>query len=116
MANCYIALVFVAACGAQRGVDADQSKPTAYLSRNLEGWTIRIDNRLLQSPNEEVGKRALRFLENKLSDIKAIIPRERLQKLQSVTIVLDLSHGKLTSMQYHPSASWLKANGYAADL
>ena len=31
-------------------------------------------------------------------------------------IVLDLSCGGLVPMQYHPSAGWLKANGYPADL
>src|SRR5262245_47779240 len=104
MANGYMALVFLAACGAQSGGDADHAKPTEHVSRNLEGWTIRIDDRLLRAPNEETGKRALRFLENKLADIKAVVPGEPLRMLQSVTIVLDLSHGKLTSMQYHPSA------------
>jgi putative heme-binding domain-containing protein len=95
---------------------ADETKPTTHTSRHLEGWTIRVDSRLFEAPNVELGQRALRFLENKLADIKVVVPAERLQKLQAVTIVLDLSHGKLTSMQYHPSASWLKANGYAADL
>ncbi len=67
-------------------------------------------------PNEELGKRALRFLEYKLADIKMVVPADRVKKLQSVTIVLDLTHGKLRPMQYHPSAGWLKANGYSTDL
>ena len=75
-----------------------------------------MDDRLLNPPNEELGKRALRFLENKLADIKAVVPEDRLKKLQSVTIVLDLSCGKLGAMQYHPDAGWLEANGYAPDL
>ena len=36
--------------------------------------------------------------------------------MQAVTIVLDLTHGKLRTMQYHPSAGWLKGNGYSTDL
>jgi len=60
-----------------------------------------------------LGARALRFLEAKLADIKAVVPEERLKKLLSITIVLDLTHGNLRSMQYPPSAGWLKANGYA---
>ena len=59
---------------------------------------------------------ALRFLEYKLSDIKAVVAAEPLARLQAVTIVLDLTHGKLRSMQYHPSAGWLQANGYATNL
>lgn len=61
-------------------------------------------------------ERILRFLENKLSDIKAVVPEDKVKKLQSVTIVLDLTHGKLGPMQYHPDAGWLKANGYSPDL
>ena len=30
--------------------------------------------------------------------------------------MLDLSHGRLGAMQYHPSADWLKENGYSTDL
>ena len=43
----------------------------------------------------QLGTRALRFLEGKLSDIKVVVPEDKLKKLQSVTIVLDLTHGKL---------------------
>jgi PQQ-like domain len=95
---------------------AEPAKPTSHSTRKIEGWTVKIDDRLLQTPNEEVGKKALRFLENKLFDITVVVPKDRVRKLQKVTIVLDLSHGKLTSMQYHPSAGWLKANGYSPDL
>jgi hypothetical protein len=91
-------------------------KPTSHTNRTLEGWTVRVDDRLLESANEELGKRALRFLEAKLFDIKSVVPEDRLKKLQSVIIVLDLSHGKLNSMQYHPSAEWLKEHGYSTDL
>lgn len=95
---------------------ADAPQPTSRTPRTLEGWTIRVDDRLLRKPHEELGKRALRFLENKLADIKAVVPADRLKKLQAVTIVLDLNCGRLGPMQYHPSADWLRANGYSADL
>lgn len=98
------------------GAPAEPSKPTTHTDRQLEGWTVRVDDRLLQAPDDETGSRALRFLEARLFDIKAVVPGDKLTKLQSVTIVLDLSHGKLASMQYHPGSGWLKANGYAADL
>jgi hypothetical protein len=95
---------------------AEPAKPTAHTDRQLEGWTVRVDDRLLKGPDEALGTRALRFLENKLSDIKAVVPEDKLKKLQAVTIVLDLTHGKLGPMQYHPDGGWLKANGYSPDL
>jgi len=95
---------------------AEPSKPTARTDRPLEGWTVRVDDRLLKGADAELGAKALRFLEGKLADIKVVVPADRLKKLQGVVLVLDLTHGKLESMQYHPSAGWLKRNGYSEDL
>jgi hypothetical protein len=96
--------------------DKNPPKPTSRTERKIEGWTILVDDRLLKVPDREVGGKAVRFLESKLADIKAVVPDDRVKKLQSVVIVLDLTHGKLGSMQYHPSAGWLKQNGYSTEL
>ncbi len=91
-------------------------KPASRSIRSIEGWNVRVDDRLLQPPNQELGTRILKNLEARLSDIKAVVRPFCLAKLQGVTIVLDLTHGKLRPMQYHPEAEWLAENGYAADL
>lgn len=91
-------------------------KPTSRTEKQVEGWTIRVDDRLLTGPDAELGTKALRFLETKLADIKVVVPEDKVKKLQGVGIVLDLTHGDLGPMQYHPSKGWLKANGYAEDL
>jgi hypothetical protein len=109
-------VILAAAFSAPAREESELAKPTSHTVRRLEGWTVRVDDRLLQPPNDELGKHALRFLENKLADIKAVVPADRLKKLQAVTIVLDLTHGKLGAMQYHPNAGWLRANGYSVDL
>ena len=90
--------------------------PTERTIVMLEGWTFRVDNRLFLPSNEALRLRSLRFLEHKLADIKIVLPKERIEQLQTITIVLDLTHGKLGPMQYHPSAQWLKANGFSPDL
>lgn len=90
--------------------------PTSHTTRVVEGWTVRVDDRLLDPANDEVRRKALRFLENRLADIRIVVPSDRVKKLQTVPIQLDLSHGRLGPMQYHPSAGWLKANGYATAL
>jgi hypothetical protein len=95
---------------------AENLQPASRTARNIEGWTVRVDDRLLISPDDALGSRALRFLEAKLVEVKAVVPAERLKELQTITIVLDLSCGKLGAMQYHPDAGWLKRNGYSADL
>ncbi len=95
---------------------ADATKPTSHITRNIEGWHVRIDDRLLRAPNDQLGARALKTLESRLFDINAVVAPDRLEKLHAVTIVLDLSHGKLTAMQYHPDRGWLDGNGYDPEL
>jgi hypothetical protein len=94
----------------------DAPMPTSRTERVIEGWTIRIDDRLLNTENRELGERILKSLERRLADIKAVVRPLRVEQLQKVRIVLDMSHGKLKPMQYHPEADWLKENGYAVDL
>lgn len=96
---------------------SEESKPTSRSVKQLEGWTVRVDDRLLgDATDAALGQRALKFLEAKLVEIKAVVPPGRVKVLQEVPIVLDLHCGKLKSMQYHPSAVWLKDNGYTEDL
>jgi hypothetical protein len=93
-----------------------QTQPTSRTERDLEGWKIRVDDRLSKAPHEELGARALKFLEAKLVEIKIVVPAQRVKQLQEVAIVLDLECGGLRSMQYHPDAGWLKSNGYSPEL
>ena len=80
--------------------------------RQLEGWTIFVDPRLIEGPDSELGNRALRMLENHLLRISLLIPEKPLAKLRKVGIRLDLDHPGLTSMQYHPSEDWLRSHGH----
>ncbi len=100
----------------ERPNDRQSSLPTRRTIKKIQGWTVRVDDRLFEEPNKQLGERCLVFLENKLSDICVVVPSEKLIKLKAVTIVMDLDHGKLGSMQYHPGKQWLIDNGYAADL
>jgi hypothetical protein len=95
---------------------AQLPQPTSRTVREIEGWTVRVDDRLLEPANEGLASRALRFLEAKLVEIKAVVPAERREELQTITIVLDLNCGDLGAMQYHPDAGWLKGHGYPAEL
>jgi hypothetical protein len=111
-----LSLLLVLCVPARADEPKEPSKPTSRTERKIEGWAVRIDDRLLKAPDDALGKTALRFLETKLADIKVVMFADKVKKLQSVTIVLDLTHGKLVPMQYHPSAGWLKDHGYAEDL
>jgi hypothetical protein len=94
----------------------EAAKPDSCTVRQIEGWSVRIDDRLLSGADEPLGTRAIALLTAKLVEIKMSVPAVRVTELQRVPIVLDLTHGKLTSMQYHPSAKWLVDNGYSREL
>lgn len=85
--------------------------------RVIEGWKVRVDERLLSgSEKEALGTTALGLIEADLRRIQLLIPADRLEKLREVPIVLDLDCGELKPMQYHPSADWLENNGYERSL
>ncbi len=113
-------LLAALASSVARAADAPKkpapSKPSSHTVRTIEGWQVRIDDRLLAPPDDALGARALRFLEYKLADINAVVAPEPLAKLHAVTIVLDLVNGTLGVMQYHPDAGWLEEHGYSKDL
>lgn len=101
------------ALGAPAG---EPAKPTGRSERLIEGWTVRVDDRLTAGDDEVLGREVMKSLERRLSDIRAVVGAEPLRKLRGIQIVLDMTHGTLVPMQYHPGAEWLKQNGYAADL
>src|SRR3954464_12679834 len=85
-------------------------KPTKHVAHKIEGWTVQVDERLLDGPDAELGKRALQIIQMRLVDIKMALPADKVERLQQVPIWLDRTHGKLKPAQYHPDARWLKAN------
>ena len=90
--------------------------PTVHTNRNLDGWTVRVDDRLLKGEHAARGERALKLLESRLVAIAFVVPDKSLAKLRTITIQLDLDYGDLVPMQYHPDAGWLKENGYSEKL
>jgi hypothetical protein len=110
-----VCLVFLVYSLGARAVSADQ--PASRAERSIEGFRVRVDERLLPGgADDEVGRAALAFLAAKLADIRIVVPADKLERLRQVTIVLDASCGDLHAMQYHPSSDWLEANGYHRDL
>ncbi len=90
--------------------------PTAHTTRNVEGWNVRVDDRLLTGGGATLGERALKLLNARLTAITFVVPAPALAKLRTVTIQLDLNYGELRPMQYHPSRGWLKEKGYSEAL
>lgn len=114
-----LTLLVAASLSPLRGVAEESadaySKPESRTEQVIEGFHVFIDDRLL-TPNNELGIRAKRLLESRLYEITLQLPASAIEKLRTVKIYLDQSHGDLKSAQYHPSRAWLEGHGYSAEL
>ncbi|GDY20414.1 metallopeptidase [Verrucomicrobiota bacterium] len=80
--------------------------------RDLEGWKVHVEPTLLDGEQREEGAKALTMLANHLQRIKILVPAAALAKLQTIEIWIEHDHPRMRAMQYHPSQSWLVANGH----
>ena len=110
------AFVIVALMAAPTVAAAKQPLPTAHTTCKIEGWNVRVDDRLLKGEGSALGARVLKLLEARLVAISVVVPDKSLAKLRTITIQLDLNYGDLRTMQYHPDAGWLKEHGYSEQL
>ena len=90
--------------------------PTAFTTRTIEGWTVRIDDRLLKGSGVALGERALKLLTARLVAITIVVPEKALAGLRAANIEMDLDYPDLNVVQYHPDADWLKKEGYSEKL
>ena len=107
--SCLAAFVFLTAGGS---ATADEAKFYDPVEKEVEGWTIKVDPKLLNKENADVKERAFEALANHLQRVTYIVPKDRLEQLQKLGIWLELDNPKLKNMQYHPSKGWLKKNGH----
>jgi hypothetical protein len=91
-------------------------KPTAHTERDLQGWTVHVDDRLLAGPDAGLGRSAIGLLEGQLRVVALTLPADKVARLRKVPIWLDRTHGTLKPAQYHPSPDWLAGNGYSREL
>jgi len=69
--------------------------PTAHTAHNVEGWNVRVDDRLLHGDGAAVGERALKLLTARLVAITIVVPEKSLAKLRAISIELDQDYGEL---------------------
>ncbi len=85
--------------------------PDVPETRVVEGWTVHV-SAVLVGEKAELGTKALRLLETKLYDITRTVPEKALVELRKVPIWLGVGEGTGAGAEYHPSADWLRKNGY----
>ncbi len=111
----FLVVLSVAVQSSAESIDTKQEESNTswpvHQEVGIEGWLVHVDSQLLEGANKPLGETALKVLSHQLYFIKLILPENRVQKLQSVPIWLDLHH-PLWNLQYHLSADWLKQHGH----
>lgn len=92
---------------------AAADKPAHYdpVKKNIEGWTVLVDPKLLEGEHAEMGAKALSMLGNHLERIAILLPEKQLKTMRTLEIWIEHQH-ELSGMQYHPGADWLVEHGY----
>ncbi|MDX1680155.1 MAG: hypothetical protein R3242_05420 [Akkermansiaceae bacterium] len=92
---------------------AAKEKPEHYdpVKKQIEGWSVHVDPKLLEGEHAEMGARALSMLGNHLERIAILMPEKQLKELRKLEIWIEHEH-ELGNMQYHPGAEWLVERGY----
>lgn len=109
----------VALAGNVRVAPAEEkgpAKPPSRTERQVEGWKVFVDDRLLAGEGAAIGEKALRIVTTRLYEVRLLVPADKVERLQTVTFYLDQSCGTIKSPQYHPSRDWLTKHGFEAQL
>ena len=98
------ALITAIALGALGQAIAEEKEKKFYdpIPKKLEGWTIKVDPKLLKKEHRDFKKDVFKALANHLQRIKYILPEAKVKDLQKLPIWLDYHYEPLSSMQYHP--------------
>ena len=111
-----LAIALVSSALGQAVAWDDEKKFYDPIVKKLEGWTIKVDPKLLKNENNELKSQVFTALANHLQRIKYILPEDKVKALQKLPIWLDHHYEPLGSMQYHPGVTWLRANKHDARL
>ena len=94
----------------QSVAEKEENKFYDPIEKKLEGWTIKVDPKLLKNENNEFKDQVFTALANHLQRIKYILPAAKVKEMQNLPIWQDHHYEPLGSMQYHPGVTWLRAN------
>jgi hypothetical protein len=101
----------MAACAAPPDVTVQPIPTSQYETRIIEGWTVRVNRRLL-AEQASLGADALKLLATKLDDLVRAVPAAKCDELRKVPIWLGVDDGPNDRAQYHPSRDWLEKHGF----
>ena len=107
-----MALLLFSACTADVKTGSKEKVRFDPVVRNLEGWTVHVDPKMLKGKHAEEGEKALRMLASHLQRIAILVQGDRLEKMRTLEIWIEYNHPELKAGQYHPSVRWLTSRGH----
>ncbi|RKH72486.1 hypothetical protein D7X96_05235, partial [Corallococcus interemptor] len=88
------------------------SPARTFQTRTLEGWTVRIDDRLLTPANKAVTNKALVLLAAQLKEVVRLIPAGPVAQLRKVTLWLSPPYpDEEPRASYHAGEQWMLQHG-----
>jgi len=104
-AGCLIFLI-----GLSSLLSAADSFNTEHTTKKIEGWTVLVNNDLLESDAPAV-EQAMKLLQVQLAEIVQVVPRIAVAQLQKVPLWFSPEYsGHPPRAEYHPNAGWLREN------
>jgi len=115
-----VAMMTVALSGCETDAKTNVGKTALKKTRfdpvvkDIEGWKVYIEPKLLEGDHAEAGGRAIAMLANHLHRIAILLPEDRLEKMRKVGIWIEYDHPEINVEPgpYHPGAGWLTERGY----
>lgn len=96
---------------ARTATAANSPQEPVWQDRVVEGWTLHINQRLLEE-EPEATTRAVELLTLQLQEIRQVVPAAAVVQLQKVPLWFSPVYpGVQPRAEYHPGAGWLKDNG-----
>ncbi|MEK7399973.1 MAG: hypothetical protein AAB116_23770 [Candidatus Poribacteria bacterium] len=77
-----------------------------YAIKKIEGWNIYVNKQLFDKRGK-FAKELLKLIRVKLYDIKQVVPKTAIKKIQQTAIWLEFESKEVLCACYHPSEQWL---------
>lgn len=87
---------------------------SSYKIEIIEGWQVYWNRRLLDGDPDLTAEVRIE-LERQLKAIVEVVPDDKVAELRKSKIWIERFHPKFPCACYHPSAGWLKENGFNPD-
>lgn len=96
------------------GKDKEPHAPvSAYKADEILGWGLLVHEDLIA--DKDLWQQVRDEIHHQLFRITRVVPEEKVELLKQVPIWVELDNPYTNNCQFHPSAKWLKENGYLVE-